>query len=133
MRCVKPAHRGLLALALVAGSLFAQSADPDLQRIRGDIARLKQRLADVRKQAQSVEAEVEAADLELGIRTRELDITLETHARLERERAGIAAQIADLIPRIERQKWSTSPSISGRSIMIWLSNRSPGSGRRGAW
>ena len=106
MRCVKPARRSLLALALVASSLFAQSADPDLQRIRSDIARLKERLADVRKQAQSVEAEVEAADLELGIRTRELDITLETHARLESERAAIAAQIADLIPRIERQKKS---------------------------
>lgn len=106
MRCVKPARRSFLALALVASSLFAQSADPDLQRIRGDIARLKQRLADVRKQAQSVEAEVEAADLELGIRTRELDITLEMHARLETERAAIAAQIADLLPRIERQKKS---------------------------
>ncbi len=106
MRCVKPARKSLLALALVAGSLFAQTADHDLQRIRGDIARLKQRLADVRKQARSVEAEVEAADLELGIRTRELDITLETHARLESDRAAIAAQIADLIPRIERQKQS---------------------------
>jgi septal ring factor EnvC (AmiA/AmiB activator) len=106
MRCVNTARKSLAALALVATTLFAQSADPDLQRIRNDIARLKQRLSDVRKQAQSVEAEVEAADLELGIRTRELEITIDTHSRLEAERSAIAAQIADLIPRIDRQKKS---------------------------
>ena len=97
-----------LALLVVAAHLLlAQSAaDPDLDRIRGDIARLRQRLTDVRKQAQTVELEVEAADLELGIRTRELDMTLETHARLERERTAIEAQIEALVPRIARQKES---------------------------
>ena len=100
------ARRALLVAALLAGSLlFAQkAADPDLERIRADIAKLKERLAAVEKQARSVEQEVEAADLELGIRTRELDMTLQTHQRLEEERAAIAAEIASLVPRIERQK-----------------------------
>ncbi|HUP50194.1 MAG TPA: peptidoglycan DD-metalloendopeptidase family protein, partial [Thermoanaerobaculia bacterium] len=94
-------------LLLSAVGMFAQRpADPDLERIRGDIARLKQRLADVRNQARTVELEVEAADLELGIRTRELEMTLETHARLERERIAISGQIAALVERIARQKES---------------------------
>ena len=99
-------RRVLLAATLVAGSvLFAQkAADPDLERIRADIARLKERLATVEKQARSVEQEVEAADLELGIRTRELEMTLQTHQRLEEERNAIVAEIASLAPRIERQK-----------------------------
>jgi murein hydrolase activator len=88
----------------VTGLLLAQTADPDLEKIRNDIARLKQRLTDVRKQAQSVAQEVEAADLELSIRTRELDMALDTHARLEKERAEIALQIEALIPRIATQK-----------------------------
>lgn len=96
---------GLLVALGVTALLFAQSAaDPDLDRIRGDIARLRQRLGDVRRQAQTVELELEAADLELGIRTRELDMTLETHARLEQERAAIQQQIDALVPRIARQK-----------------------------
>ena len=98
-------RRAAALLILSSTLLFAQSAaDPDLDRIRGDIARLRQRLGDVRRQAKTVELEVEAADLELGIRTRELDMTLEHHARLERERAAIAAQIVALVPRIAKQK-----------------------------
>ena len=97
--------RGVALLILSSTLLFAQqAADPDLDRIRGDIARLRQRLGDVRKQAQTVALEVEAADLELGIRTRELDMTLEHHARLESERATVAAQIEALVPRIAKQK-----------------------------
>lgn len=102
-----PFRRALVVAAVVGLSclLFAQkAADPDLERIRGDIARLKERLAGVRKQAQSVQQEVEAADLELGIRTRELEMTLQTHQRLEAERAAIAGKIASLVPRIDRQK-----------------------------
>lgn len=94
-----------LAAVMITAAIFAQqSADPDLSRIRNDIARLKDRLADVRKQAQSVELELEAADLELGIRTRELEITLDTHARIERERNEIAQKVDELVPRIARQK-----------------------------
>ena len=92
-----------LLLLFLAGGLFAQS-DPDLERIRSDIARLRARLSDVRIQAVTVEREVEAAELELGIRSRELDMALETHAQLERERIGIAQQIVTLSGRVERQK-----------------------------
>jgi murein hydrolase activator len=110
LRPPSPPFRGgrhtLLLLLLLFGlhSAAQNPADADLARIRDDIARLKERLAGVKQQAQTVEREVEATDIELGIRTRELEIALDAQARLESERSAIILQRAALIPLIERQK-----------------------------
>lgn len=82
----------------------AQSQRSDLDQIRGDISRLRKRLENVRQQAQSAERELEAADLELGIRTRELDLAAAAEARLAAERVAIETRVAELVPRIERQR-----------------------------
>jgi septal ring factor EnvC (AmiA/AmiB activator) len=76
----------------------------DLDRIRDEIARLKNKLDDVHRQTKSAQQELEAVDLELGIRTKELDLAIETQQHLDEERKTIEAQIAGIAPRIDRQK-----------------------------
>src|SRR5450432_625853 len=92
----------------LALTLFAQAPAPatnaDLDRIRGEITRLKQRLDDVHRQAQDARHELEAADIELGIHTRELEIATQTRQRVDKERADTEAQIANLVVKIGQQK-----------------------------
>lgn len=76
----------------------------DLDRLRDEIARLKNKLDDVHRQAKSAQQELEAVDLELGIRTKELDLAIETQKHLDEERTDIEGQIAGIAPRIDRQK-----------------------------
>jgi septal ring factor EnvC (AmiA/AmiB activator) len=108
---MKSPARGPLRAFIAAGAmvLFIAQAPPpasnaDLDRIRGEIAKLKQRLDEVHQQTRNAQQELEAADLELGIHTRELEIARETWQRVDRERVQTEAQIAELIVRIARQK-----------------------------
>jgi septal ring factor EnvC (AmiA/AmiB activator) len=108
---MKSSARGPLRAFIAAGAvvLFIAQAPPpasnsDLDRIRGEIAKLKQRLDEVHQQARNAQQELEASDLELGIHTRELEIAQETWQRVDRERVQTEAQIAELIVRIARQK-----------------------------
>ncbi len=86
---------------LLSATLHAQS---DLDRIKSDIARLRQRLDEVHAQAKSAQQELETVDLELGIRTKELQIAVAAQAELETERKQIEAQIATIAPRMQRQR-----------------------------
>ena len=92
----------LCALLLLATAAPAQRTD--LDRIRGDIARLRTRLDEVRRQAQSAARELEEVELELGIRTHELELAAAAEARLAAEQQAIETQIAVLVPRIAQQK-----------------------------
>lgn len=76
----------------------------DLERIRTDITRLRVRLEEVRKQAQSAQREMEEVDIELGIRTNELELATSAETKLAAEQLAIEQQIALLVPRIERQR-----------------------------
>ena len=91
------------ALGLLAFTAQAPH-NVDLERIRADINRLRQRLEVVKSQQQSAQQQLEEADLELGIRTRELALAVDMQTRLEQEQKNVEAQIAELGPRIERQK-----------------------------
>jgi murein hydrolase activator len=94
----------LLLLALLA-LLPAHAQRPtDLDRIRGEITRLRSRLDEVRRQAQSAERELEEVDLELGIRNNELELANLAEAKLAAEQQAIETQIGSLVPRIARQK-----------------------------
>jgi septal ring factor EnvC (AmiA/AmiB activator) len=97
-----------LFIAAAAVAFFMAQAPPasnvDLDRIRGEIARLKDRLVEVHRQTRNAQQELEAADIELGIHTRELEIATRTRQRVDDERAQIEAQIAELMTRIARQK-----------------------------
>jgi murein hydrolase activator len=78
--------------------------DSDLERVRGEIARLKSRLDDVRREKQSAQREFEEVSLELEIRTHELTLATDMAAKLAAERLAIEGQIASLTPRIAAQK-----------------------------
>ena len=94
-------------LSAVCALLLATSAPAqrtDLDRIRTDISRLRARLDEVRRQAQSAARELEEVELELGIRTHELELASAAEVRLAAEQEAIESRIAALVPRIERQK-----------------------------
>ena len=97
------ARRALAAL-LIFAAFSASPQRTDLDRLRGDITRLKARLEGVRRQAQSAARELEEVELELGIRTRELELAAAAEERLRGETAATESQIAALVPRIERQR-----------------------------
>jgi murein hydrolase activator len=58
----------------------------------------------VRKQTASAARELESVELELGIRTRELDLAVAAEQRLAAEQAATEAEVAELGPRLERQQ-----------------------------
>lgn len=97
-----------IVVAVASLALLAQAPAPatnaDLDRIRGEIAKLRQRLDAVHKRTADARQELEAADLELGIHTRELEIAAQTRQRVDVERANDEAQIAELSLRITLQK-----------------------------
>ena len=82
----------------------AHAQRTDLDRIRTDITRMRNRLEQVRRQAQSAARELEEVDLELNIRTRELELAAAAEAKLTGEQQAIEGQIAALLPRIDQQK-----------------------------
>lgn len=102
----KPWARRLLpALILVlALPLFPQTRDADLERVRGEITRLRRKLDEVRRQAQTTQQELEGSDLDLGIQTRELELAIAAEKRLVEEKQRLEGQIAALTPRIEQQR-----------------------------
>lgn len=91
-----------MTLLLAVGPAHSQRSD--LDRIRTDISRLRKRLDDVRRQAQSAARQLEEVDLELGIRTNELELAAREETRINAERIATQTQIDELIPRIARQK-----------------------------
>ncbi len=101
----------VLLLVVIAAALIAWAPldaqvvnDADLERVRGQISRLKSRLDEVRRQKQSVQQEFEEVSLELEIRNHELTLATDMEARLAAERLSIEGQIASLTPRIAAQK-----------------------------
>jgi len=101
-------RRTFAAALVLAISLTVAHSEParnaDLTRIRAEIARLRQRLDDVRTQTRSAEHDLEEADLELGIRTNELQLAINMQSQLEQQRAEVESQIASIAPRIAGEK-----------------------------
>ncbi|MBV9497417.1 MAG: hypothetical protein JOZ54_24485, partial [Acidobacteria bacterium] len=95
---------GLIATLSIATAHSQTRQNADLERLRGEITKMRDQLEDVRRQARSAQQELAEVDLELGIRTRELEIAVDLQTRLEQEQRGVEQQIAALTPRIERQK-----------------------------
>lgn len=108
--------------ALLTCTAHSQPArNADLDRIRGEIARLRERLDDVHKQTQSAQQEVETVDLELGIRTQELELAIRMQSQLDDETRAIESQIASLEPRIAQQKQVLAKRLSALYRMGGLS------------
>src|SRR5713226_4337799 len=61
----------------------------DLDRVRSEIVKLKNRLESLRTQARSAERDLEESDVELGIRTRELDLATDMQAQLEAQQQAL--------------------------------------------
>lgn len=95
----------LLLLLLCAMAAHSQTnRNADLDRLRGEIAKLRSRLSDLHAQTQTAQSELEEVDLELGIRTRELDVAVRMENDLEQQQSIVQQQIGGLAPRIAQQK-----------------------------
>lgn len=95
------------ALAALLLLLLAAPAEPrrgDLDSVRREITRLRQRLEEVRREAQSVSREIEEINLQLAIRTRELELAAAAEERISAEQTAIETDVARLASRIEQQK-----------------------------
>ena len=89
----------------VALALTAQTARKnDLEKVKAEMSKLRTRLAEVQQQAKTAQQEFDEADIELGIRTRELELAEDMEARLQDEQQSIQSQIGVLLTRIETQK-----------------------------
>src|SRR5207248_8187540 len=73
-------------------------------KIRSDIAQMKKRLDDLHSQQKSAERDLEEADIEVGIRTRELEVAVTMQSQLEVQERDLQSQVAALAPQIQRQK-----------------------------
>ncbi|HXH38186.1 MAG TPA: peptidoglycan DD-metalloendopeptidase family protein [Thermoanaerobaculia bacterium] len=110
MHCANPRRtpRVIAAALIVAIGLttaHSQTArNPDLTRIRAEIERLRKRLDDVRTETRSAEHDLEEADLELGIRTNELQLAIDMQAQLEQQQHEIELQITSIASNIAREK-----------------------------
>ncbi|HEX7677764.1 MAG TPA: peptidoglycan DD-metalloendopeptidase family protein [Thermoanaerobaculia bacterium] len=110
MHCAnrRRARRAVVAALILAVSLttaHTQTArDADLTRIRAEIGRLRKRLDDVRTQTRGAEHDLEEADLELGIRTNELQLAIDMQSQLEQQRHDLESQIAAIASNVAREK-----------------------------
>jgi septal ring factor EnvC (AmiA/AmiB activator) len=110
MHCAttRRSHRAIAAALVLVISISAahsQTArNADLARIRADIARLRTRLDDLHTQTRSAEHDLEEADLELGIRTNELQLAIDVQSQLDEQRRETESQVAAIAPRIAREK-----------------------------
>lgn len=96
--------RALLLLLLTSLFAPADAQRSDLDRIRTDITRMRARLQQVRAQAQSAARDLEQVDLELAIRTQELELATAAEHEVARAQTRTEQEIATLLPRITRQK-----------------------------
>jgi murein hydrolase activator len=95
----------LVALLLIGQSGVPQpQQNPDLERIRGEISKLRQKLDDVRTQTQTAERDLEEVGIELEIRTRELDIANRVEAGLEAQQRGLENNVSMLTLQIAQQR-----------------------------
>jgi murein hydrolase activator len=97
-------HPFVSAILLLLLLLPAHAQPGDLERVRTEITRLRLRLEEVRKQTASAARELESVELELGIRTRELDLAVAAEQRLAAEQAATESEVAELGPRLERHQ-----------------------------
>jgi len=106
MRCVT--IRGASVAAVFLAAIFTahsqNTSNPDLDRIRGDITKLRKRLEEVRSKTQTAEQELEEVGIELDIRTREVEIAMRVEADLERQQRELQAHIDGVANRIAQQR-----------------------------
>ncbi len=110
MHCSRiPTVKRGVALALVAliglsSARSENSGNADLDRMRGEIVRLRRKLEDVHAQTASAQRALEEAGLELDIRDRELQIAVNLQSQIEQQQNVAETQVAEIGPRIQRQK-----------------------------
>jgi murein hydrolase activator len=93
-----------LLLLCIVFPVHSQTGTSDLERIRGEITRLRRKLEDVRAQTRTAERELEEVGIELDIRTRELQIAVDLQRQIEQEQQNVAAQVGEVGQRIVRQR-----------------------------
>jgi septal ring factor EnvC (AmiA/AmiB activator) len=115
----RPAARLLLlvlATQLVALPLFAAQPDPrvaDLERLRGEIAKLQSKLARAQERSQSLAGELEKTSLQLQLQERKVDEAYTARTLAEDRTKNIAAEVGSLETRLVRVRTDLRGRLSG--------------------
>src|SRR5438046_5043398 len=94
----------LSVIVLAQAGVPEPQTNPDLERIRGEIAKLRDKLEDVHTKTQSAERQLEEVSIELDIRTRELEIATRIENDLEQQQHALEDQAAATNARIVNEK-----------------------------
>ncbi|MDQ6800297.1 MAG: peptidoglycan DD-metalloendopeptidase family protein [Acidobacteriota bacterium] len=91
-------------MLLLAQAGVPAPQNPDLDRIRADIAKLRNRLDEVRSKTKTAEQELEEVSIELDIRTREVEIAMRVESDLERQQRDLQSQIDSVAQHVAQQR-----------------------------
>jgi len=94
----------LSVLVLAQTGVPAPQQNPDLDRIRADIAKLRNKLDEVRSKTKTAEQELEEVSIELDIRTREVEIAMRVESDLEKQQRDLQAQIDSVAQHVAQQR-----------------------------
>jgi septal ring factor EnvC (AmiA/AmiB activator) len=105
-----------LIVAFAGAPLLAAAADPrvaDLQRLRGEIARLQAQLARAQQRAQSLAGDLEQTSLQLQLQERRVDEAHTARTLAADRTAMIAAEVSSLESRLERTRQDLRGRLAG--------------------
>ena len=114
-RSVRVALLGLV-IALAARPATAAEPDPrvaDLERLRGEIAKLQSRLAKAQERSQSLAGELEKTSLQLQLQERKVDEAHTARTLAEDRTKTIAAEVGSLETRLVRVRADLRGRLSG--------------------
>ncbi len=97
----------LAAAVFLSAAISAVPAEPrdrDLDRIRGEISRLRKTLSQLETRSRTAQEEMQAVDLLVAIQTRELEIATSAQQDLEIRSVSLERDIEALTTRIDLQR-----------------------------
>ncbi|HXT50852.1 MAG TPA: peptidoglycan DD-metalloendopeptidase family protein, partial [Thermoanaerobaculia bacterium] len=103
-------------VVLLSAPLAAAEPDPrvaDLQRLRGEIAKLQSRLARAQERSQSLAGELEKTSLQLQLQERKVDEAHTARTLAEDRTKTIAAEVGSLETRLVRVRTDLRGRLSG--------------------
>ena len=104
---------GVVASLALFPELLAQTRDDaDLEKLKAEISELRSKVQRIRGRANSTEQELAIIDLEVGIRTRELEVAVQQRGDLEELQVIVKAEIERLAAKIQRQKASLGARLA---------------------
>ena len=125
MRPARSTLRGIAIVLLIAGTASAapaaaqESREAELERLRGEIARLQSRLTGVQQRERTLASELEGTRLQLELQERKVAEAQAARAMAAQRMSAIEAEVAAL----ERRLVATRADLRGRLVALYRLGR----------